>query len=209
MATPARPDRPLTVDEYLEWERRSPRKHEYVAGHVYAMSGVKIRHAQIVRNLAVRLAAATGDGPCQVLFNDVKLQAAHDKIYYPDAMVLCLSLDEDAYVVSDPCLVVEVLSPSTQRTDRGEKLDAYRAIPSLRAYLIVEQKERLVERHWRDASGEWQRETVTDLSADASVPVPCPGTTLALEEIYRGTNARRIDEPRRPGPRRVRERAPA
>jgi Uma2 family endonuclease len=209
MATPARPDRLLTVEEYLEREKRSPRKHEYVAGHVYAMSDVKIRHAQIVRNLVVRLTAATGDGPCQVLFNGVKLQAAHDKIYYPDAMVLCLSLDEDAYVVSDPCLVVEVLSPSTQRTDRGEKLDAYRAIGAVRAYLIVEQKERLVERHWCDASGAWRQSTVTDVSSETTIPVPCPATTLTLDEIYRGTNARRVDEPRRPGPRRVRERAPA
>ena len=209
MASRPRPDRLLTVEEYLERESRSPRRHEYVAGQVYAMTGVRLRHGIIVGNVLTALRAARRGGPCQVFASDIKLRAAYDKVYYPDVMVLCRPLDLDAYVVSDPCLVVEVISPSTRRTDYGEKLDAYRAIASLRAYLIVEQSERRVERHWRDEQDAWQHATVTDLSADASVPVPCPEASLPLDEIYDGVDARRVDAPRQPGPRRVRERAPA
>lgn len=209
MANREQSRRLLTVEEYLEWENRSPRRHEYVAGYVYAMSGVKIRHNQISRNLLLRLGAATGDGPCQVLFNEVKLRAALEKIYYPDLMVLCRPLDDEAYIVSDPCVVVEVISPSTRRTDYGEKLEAYRAIVSLRTYLIVEQKHRLVERYWRDEAGVWQHATVTDASPDRSIPVPCPEAALTLDEIYRGLDVPPYEEPRRGRLRRVRESAPA
>jgi Uma2 family endonuclease len=85
--------------------------------------------------------------------------------------------------VTDPCLVVEVTSPSTARADRTDKLDAYRGIASLQAYLVVEQAWRRVVRHWRAATGAWQRE---ELHGDGTIPLPCPEATLTLDQIYEG-----------------------
>ena len=173
----------MSVEEYLRFEEASERKHEYVAGEVYAMQGVRRRHARIVQNLAVRLGTAVGDGPCEVISLDVKLRAADDRIYYPDVIVLCTPGSDDDLVLDDPRLVVEVTSPSTARVDRGEKLLAYQGVASLRAYLVVDHRGRRVDRHWRDEAGAWHRELIV---GDGEVAVPCPETTLTLDEIYRG-----------------------
>jgi Uma2 family endonuclease len=185
----------MTVEEYLRFEAAAATKHEYVAGEVYAMSGVTRRHARIVNNIAFRLTGATRGGPCEVISVDVKLRVANDRIYYPDVMVLCTPGPDEDVVLSDPCLVIEVTSPGTARTDRGEKLAAYQGVPSLRAYLIVDHRRRRVERHWRDAAGAWQRDEVV---AEGSVPVPCPTIDLALDEIYEGVQLPPVSEPEPP-----------
>jgi Uma2 family endonuclease len=174
----------MTVAEFLRFEELSEIRHEYVAGELYAMSGVTRRHNRISMNVAVSLRAACGDGPCETLAIDVMLRVADDTIYYPDVMVACDGGDEASRVVTDACLVVEVTSPSTRRTDRREKLAAYRRCPSVQAYLVVEQGERLVERHWRDGAGAWQHETLTS----GAIPIPCPSTALSIDEIYRGVS---------------------
>ena len=99
-------------------------------------------------------------------------------------MVVCEPPGESRGFETSPCLLVEVASPSTEPIDRREKMLAYRKIPTLRAYLIVAQDERRVERHWRDASGEWrQGEAVGE---GGFVPIPCPETKLPLTELYEG-----------------------
>ena len=172
----------LSVQEYLEYEEAALGKQEYVAGELYAMTGVSARHNRIAVNLVRRLSAATDGGPCQIFVSDVKLRAADDVVYYPDVMVVCGTLDPATIVVRNPCLVVEITSPGTARFDKTEKLDVYRRISSLGAYLIVEQGWRRVDRHWRDANGVWQREVIQE----GAVPIPCPETTLTLDEIYEG-----------------------
>jgi len=176
---------PMSLDEYLRVEEASPERHEYVRGEMYLLSGVTTRHNRLTRRIVAALDRAAGNGPCEVLFVDVKVRAADDRIYYPDVMTVCTPLPGATLVVRDPCLVVEVTSPSTRRIDLGEKLDAYRAIPSLQSYLIVEQRERRVDRHWRDAGGAWRHDVVTD-AASGVVPIPCPETSLSLGEIYDG-----------------------
>jgi Uma2 family endonuclease len=182
----------MTVEEYLQFEAAAPTKHEYVAGEVYAMSGVTRRHARIVMNITGRLWGAARGGPCEVISVDVKLRAATDRIYYPDVMVLCTPGPDEDVVLHDPCLLVEVTSPSTARTDRSEKLGAYQGVPSLRAYLIVDHRRRRVERHWRDAAGAWQRDEIV---GEGRVPVPCPATELALDDIYEGVHLAIVGEP--------------
>ena len=158
-------------------------RHEYVGGTIHAMVGATKRHNQIGLNIASRLLGAARGGPCRVYASDVKLRAAEDTVYYPDVMVAC-EPEDDPLVENYPCLVVEVALPSTESIDRREKMLAYRKIPTLRAYLIVAQDERRVERHWRDESGEWlQGEAVGE---EGFVPVPCPETKLTLAEIYEG-----------------------
>lgn len=133
----------------------------------------------ICANWAVRRVAARS---C----SDVKARVPRGRYYYPDVVVTCEPEDADEHTVRVPCLVVEVTSPSTESTestDRREKTSAYRSIPSLQAYLIVDQDHRHVTRHWRDDAGRWWSE---ELWGEDVVPAPWPGpgVELALEEIY-------------------------
>ena len=183
----------MTAEEYLRFDESSPLKHEFVAGEVYAMSGVTLRHNRISLNIATHLSAAAGDGPCQVFSTDVRLRADSDVYYYPDVMVVCGNVAELDIVVTEPCVVVEVTSPSTGRIDRREKLTAYRSIPSVRAYLIVDHRRRRVERHWRtDVGAAWNREEIV---GDGGVTVPCLNVELSLDTIYRRVDLASIAEP--------------
>lgn len=179
----ARRNPPLDVEEYLQAEQTSLVKHEFVGGEVYAMSGASRRHNRIAGATYARLLAAAGADPCRVYMADVKLRAARDIVYYPDVMVACGPETGDPYVEDQPCLVVEVLSPSTEQIDRREKLLVYKQIPSLRAYLIVSQERRHVEYHQRDEQGAWWS---TMFEGDGGLALPCPATELSLAEIYAG-----------------------
>lgn len=170
------------MEDYLEMEKTATVRHEYVAGEVYAMVGVSRRHSRIAGNIFRRLANSTAGGPCRVHQSDMKLQI-EDVFYYPDVMVACEDEPEDPYYEDDPCLVVEVVSPSTESTDRREKLAAYKRLPGLKAYLIVDQERKRVERHFRDQEGAWRR---GDLVDEGRFSIPCPETSLSLAEIYEG-----------------------
>ena len=182
MANPFSRDRLMSIDEYFAFEDASAEKHEYVDGQVHAMSGATREHSRIATNIAGHLWGSARGGPCRVHRGEVKLRAGRF-IYYPDVMVACGSPPRDPRIEDAPGLVVEVVSPSTERTDRGEKLLVYRGIPALAAYLIVEQDQRCVERYWRGASGEWQRELVV---GSGEVAIPHAPMSLTLDDIYEG-----------------------
>jgi Uma2 family endonuclease len=173
----------LTIEEYLDLEERADVKHEYVGGQVYAMSGVTKRHNLIAINLVTELRAAAKGTDCRVYIADVKVRASRDVIYYPDVMVACGPDRGSALVEEAPCLVVEVISPSTEMIDRREKLLVYRRLESLRSYLVVDQAARRIDHHWRADDGTWQREVV---EGSGRVSIACPGTTLTLAAIYEG-----------------------
>jgi len=174
----------MTRDEYLAFEERSPLKHEYVAGEAYLMAGVTTRHNLLTLNLARHLYTIARPRRCQVFATDVKLKAGSN-IYYPDIMIACGRAAQVDLIVEEPLLVVEVTSPSTRGTDRREKLDAYRRIPSLLAYLIVDQRRRHVLAYLRKPGEEWTR---WELTADEAIPLPGLEATLPLDAIYEGIN---------------------
>lgn len=176
--------RPMTLAEYLAFEERSPRKHEYVAGEACLMAGVTTRHNLITLNLARHLHAIARPRRCQVFATDVKLKAG-SSIYYPDVMIACGRAAQVDLIVEEPLLVVEVTSPSTRGTDRREKLDAYRRLPSLMAYLIVDQRRRHVLAYLRKPGEDWTR---WELTADEVIPFPELGASLSLDAIYEGIN---------------------
>jgi Uma2 family endonuclease len=175
------PKRRLTFEEFLEFEMATPVHHEFVDGEVYALAGASKRHHRILGNIHIRLATAA-HRPCEVFVEGVKLRVGDD-IYYPDLIVTCSAADTDDLWVREPCLLVEITSPSTARIDRTNKLDAYRGIPTLQTYLVVEQAWRRVVRHWRDAKGEWLQE---DIHGEGTIPLPCPEIDLTLDQIYEG-----------------------
>lgn len=181
----------INVQGYLEIEKASSVRHEYVAGAVYALAGASKRHNRIAGNLFRLLSTAALDGPSRVYVSDVKLKAADDLVYYPDVMAACAAEGDDPFIETEPCLVVEVVSPSTEAIDRREKLAAYKRIPSLNAYVIVEQNRRRVQRYWRDEEGVWWD---ADLAADGRVPFPCPDVTLTLDDIYAGIDLPLVEQ---------------
>ena len=188
MAQPLRA--PLPLFDYLDSEAASPLRHEYIGGHVHAMTGGTMRHNRIALNIASALMRELAGSPCQVFINDMKLHVqAADCVYYPDVLVHCTGgLAGDAHMVSDAALVVEVLSESTAETDRREKRVAYQRLPGLRAYWIVSQHEVRAEVHERDANGSW-----TLRSAGPGDSLPTAGLTagpLLLAAVYDGTDVR-------------------
>lgn len=170
----------MTLDEYLEFEERSPIKHEYVAGEVYAMSGVTTRHNVITLNIVMHLRGAARSRGCKVYATDVKLRTATDRIYYPDVILACGRAAAVELIVEEPTLVVEVTSPSTRATDRREKLEAYRRIPSLQMYLIVEQRRRHLYAYTREQTGEWLREELVE----GQIALPFLGAGIGMDQIY-------------------------
>ena len=173
----------LTVDEYLKLEESATVRHEYVSGEIFAMVGATKRHNRIIVNISGLLWTAARGGACRVYSESVKLRVSDDVIYYPDVIVACGPEGDDPLVEDDPCLVVEVVSPSTETTDRREKLATYKRMPGLRAYLIVSQDRKWIERHFRDGDGAWHRADIVD---EGRFPVPCPEIELSLARIYEG-----------------------
>ncbi len=208
---------PMTFEEYLEFEEASETRHEFVNGYAFpmnttAMSGGTRRHSKIIGNVAgqlwLRTRGTTRGTTCEMHSQGFKLQTPGGDTYYPDVMVSCGPPPPgDALYLDDPCLAVEVLSPSTERTDYSEKLESYTEVPTLGAYLIIETTWRAVHRHWRDADGAWRRDVIA--GAEGVVPLPCPaGGALTLGEIYEGVDLP-PEPPSRPRLRRVREPAGA
>ena len=164
-------------------EEASLAKHEYVAGEVYALSGATQRHNRIAMNIAGQLWAAARDSGCTVYGSDMRLRLGNDAVYYPDVQVDCDPADNEPLFTTNPCVVVEVLSPSTSSIDLREKLLLYKRIESLRAYIIVFQDQCRVLRHYRAEHDAW---FVALHGADSKVPFPCPEVELTLAEIYQG-----------------------
>jgi Uma2 family endonuclease len=174
----------LSEADYLAQEAESTVRHELVGGSVYAMAGASVKHNRIALNLATRLNIATQDSQCQVFISDVKLRAdSFPTYYYPDIMLVCDPSDDDPLVKTRPCLLAEVLSPSTETIDRREKLMVYQRLPSLREYLLLSQDAPLVEIYRRRGLNEWLLET---LEGNDMLRLECLPLEIPLDDLYRG-----------------------
>lgn len=155
----------LTEQEYLEGETLGHIKHEYVDGQVFAMSGTTLAHNTIAANMIVMLHGHLRGRPCRAFIADVKVRIATQlTYYYPDVVVTCDPRDLTAvtrHFVEHPVLIIEVLSLSTKQIDRREKLTAYRRLPSLVEYVLVDQKRRAVD-VYRKVGETWTHGVVTD-----------------------------------------------
>ena len=174
----------LTLEAFLEFELNAPEKHEFVDGQIYAMAGASERHNLIVGNLyaALRAGARAVASKCRAMTSDMKVVIEADPrvSYYPDVVVVCDETDDDPYIKRKPCLIVEVLSESTQRIDQSEKKINYQRLESLNTYLIVHQDKRRIEVHHRLEQG-WVSSSLEDA---AEVALECPNMVLELEDVY-------------------------
>ena len=176
-----------TVEEYLAFEKTSPIRHEYVSGQLYAMAGGTKNHNRIALDLAGVLNHKLKSSGCEAFVADVKVYVHPEVYYYPDVVVTCEELtedqEEDDYIAGNPALLVAVLSKTTQRTDRFEKMREYQFLPSLREYLIIEQTHYQVEVYRHTAAGEaWEKEIYT--VPEQEVFLASVNASFTLAEIY-------------------------
>jgi Uma2 family endonuclease len=181
----------FTPEEYLTLERQSEIRHEFLDGCVYAMAGETVPHSTICFNLAVAVGSQIRGTRCRGFSPNMKVCAGEAGLYaYPDLMIVCgepVFRDDKTDVLTNPTVIFEVLSPSTEAYDRGEKFSRYRTqIETLSDYILVAQDEPRVERHTRQSDGTWSREEVVGL--DATLALASIGCELPLSEIYNRIN---------------------
>lgn len=154
----------ITPEEYLQMEEKSLIKHEYIDGEIYAMAGASDAHVTIAGNLFALLRSHVRGGGCRVYISDMKARIeTKNKFYYPDVMVTCDKRDqESANYKRFPCLIVEVISDSTEAFDRGDKFADYQTLESLQEYVLVNTKRQRVECFRRGDDGLWILEYYTE-----------------------------------------------
>ena len=175
----------FTEREYLALEAVADVKHEYVNGEILAMAGAELAHNQIVQNIRYELGRALEAKPCRVIGGDqrVKVETSSDYLY-PDVVVVCADpkiVGDKPRSLTNPEIVVEVLSPSTARYDRGAKWGAYQRIPSLNDYVLVSASEVLVEHYQRGPADSW---TLRRFGPGQTLHL-CNDITLEVDRLYR------------------------
>jgi Uma2 family endonuclease len=157
--------RHYTIDEYFAVESMSPVRNEYYGGEILAMAGGSPNHNRISRNVLLALEPKLRGGHCESLGSDTRILTPSGLYTYPDVVVICgpIILSGDRLqTITNPTVLVEVLSPSTRAYDRGEKFELYRSIPAFREYLLIEQSAVEVEHRWRDGD-RWSSDRKTSL----------------------------------------------
>ncbi|HTQ78997.1 MAG TPA: Uma2 family endonuclease [Thermoanaerobaculia bacterium] len=179
------PQHPRTVEEYLVLERQSETRSEYWNGEIYVMTGASRRHNRIALNVAAALDRQLAGRGCEVFVSDMRVKVPAARLFtYPDVVVACDApefSDGETDTLLNPTLIVEVLSPNTERYDRGLKFESYRTLPSLAEYVLISQDRLHVEHFVRQGGGSWLL-TETDRSEEC-LDLLSVGCRLALAEI--------------------------
>ena len=184
MSRPAAVSR-MSYVEYLELERTSEMKHEYLRGEVFAMAGGTPEHARLAANIIGELTAALRGRPCSVFTSDARVRIeATDRATYPDVTVVCGRLEhsvDDPDSITNPVVIVEILSDATEAEDRGEKFAHYRRLASLREYVLVSQRARRLEVYRRRD----ERWLLDEAGTAESLRLESIDVVLSVDEVYR------------------------
>jgi Uma2 family endonuclease len=180
----ALPDRIImTAEAYLEWESTQAERHEYWDGEVVAMTGTTRNHNRVSLNASGLLDDALADRPCDVYMVDVKVQVERgQKFFYPDVVVTCDERENDPLLIQFPCLIIEVLSPSTESLDRGVKFAHYRKFTTLQEYVLVQVEQPFVEVFWRNEQGQW---VLSEYGLDDRLRLQSLKVDIAIADLYR------------------------
>ncbi|MBI2216263.1 MAG: Uma2 family endonuclease [Candidatus Rokubacteria bacterium] len=175
----------MTYAEYLELERSSEVKHEYLRGEAFALAGGSPEHSRLAANLIGELRAALRGRPCAVFTSDARVRIeATDRTTYPDVSVVCHRLQhaaDDPEAIVNPVVIVEVLSGATEADDRGEKFAHYRRLPSLREYVLVSQRATRIE-VYRRQDDRW---VLAEAGAGEALRLESIDVALSVDEVYR------------------------
>ena len=180
------PQAKSTLAEFLAWEEQQPERHEFFRGETFAMVGGTARHNRVIMNLGSHIAAHLDGTGCQAFTESMKVQIA-DGILYPDVVVACGKAEAgDEQIITDPKLVIEVLSPSTKGYDKRDKRDKfilYRSLPSLCEYALIDPVERRVEVFTSTDAGAW---ILVDQTRTAELTLSSIGLKLPMESVFKG-----------------------
>lgn len=190
------PKRYITEEEYLDFEQTSTRKHEYYNGEIYAMTGGTESHNILAGNAHASLHTQLRRRPCKVYNSDQKIKVLATGLHtYPDVTVVCGQpefIDRPRLTLVNPTVIIEVLSPSTERYDRGMKFRNYRTIPTLRDYILISQDDYRVEQYMRQENDEWLLREFVGIEAQLTIrSIDC---VLNLEDIYEKVEFEQDDE---------------
>ena len=190
----------ITQEAYLELERSADFKSEYYRGETFAMSGATRQHVRLVTNLVVELSKHIDRSECFIFSSDLRVHIPANSLYtYPDIGIVCGEekyLDEHFDTLLNPAILIEILSPSTESYDRGQKFSFYREIESLQEYALVAQDRISVEVFYRNGEGGWE---LRESDYEKGVVV-LSGQPLLLDDIYRGISVEASPGIRRPIP---------
>ena len=184
MAYPSRKHR-WTAEEYLAFERQSPTRHELIDGEIYDMAGASLEHNTINANVVMTLGVQLRGQACRVLSSDMRVKLGKANYSYPDIVVVCGKPefeDKTADTLINPTVVFLILSPTTERYDRGEKFQHYRALSALQAYILVSQDAPRLEVYTRQPDGGWALAEYVGL--DQRLTIPAIGCDVALTDVY-------------------------
>jgi Uma2 family endonuclease len=176
-----------SVEEYLEIEEKSLEKHEFYQGEIFAMAGASIEHNHIVRNALLSIGNfLSGKGSCDIFPSDLRIYIEANSLFtYPDLSIICgeiQTLENYKDNVTNPSVLIEVLSPSTADYDRGGKFKLYRDIPSLKEYILISSTEILIEKYEKQSDGTWvlhEYKNATDIFTISTI-----GLQLAVNSFY-------------------------
>lgn len=178
----------LTVDEYLAIEEAAEFKSEFYDGEMFLMAGASREHNVVFRNLFGQLFKRLEGGPCELFAADQRVKIDRTGLWcYPDLLIVCGPLGyaaENRNTITNPKVVIEVLSDSTERYDRTTKFRHYKQLPSLQEYVLVAQDEPLAERFVRSPDGGWSQEDFVGL--DAALVLATVPASVPLADVYRG-----------------------
>lgn len=176
----------MTLAEFLVWEELQPERHEFYRGETYAMVGGTARHNRVILNLASRIGDRLDGTLCQVFAENMKVQLA-EGVLYPDVMVTCgKAVAGDEQTITDPKLVIEVLSPSTKGYDKRDKFILYRTLASLREYVLIDPAKRQVEVFTLADAGAW---LLTDQTNAGELTLSSIDCKLPLELVFKGVES--------------------
>jgi Uma2 family endonuclease len=177
----------LTIQEYLEMERNSGEKHEYYEGEIFSMSGASINHNRISMNLSHLLKSKLDGQNCEPFGSDLRIHVPKNTLYtYPDFSIICGDLkttDDKFDTVVNPTVIVEILSPSTQRYDRLEKFSLYRDIETFKEYILVDSRKLHIQKHQFTEEG-WLLSDYKNIN-DA-ILINAVNISFSLKDIYKG-----------------------
>jgi Uma2 family endonuclease len=176
----------LTIAEYIEFEKNSDEKHEYYQGELFAMAGAKVAHNRIVTRLTILAGQQLRGKTCEPFNSDQRIHVPDNTLFtYPDISIVCgpvKTLNNDNYNILNPSIIIEVLSPGTKNYDRGEKFQLYRAIPTLKEYILIDSQFIHIEAFRINAQGHWELEEYD--TATASLLMPLIGVAIPVHDIY-------------------------
>ena len=179
-------ERTRALVDFLAWEEQQPERHEFFRGKTFAMVGGTARHNRVILNLASRIGDHLDGTACQVFAESIKVQIS-EGVLYPDLMVSCGKADAgDEQTVTDPKLIIEVLSPGARGYDKRDKFILYRALESLREYALIDPAKRQLEVFTLADDGAW---TLTDQTAADVFTLASIDCKLAMELVFKGVES--------------------